>query len=126
MQQMEIFERSNIQQRFAFQLQANSLVVHVYEADFPKLIQNPVLDTSGSPTSIGFCSQREHVPTCCADVLFLSQRLCRIDSCNSQSWYSGGNERHSSKHQDDHEDCGHVIDADAIEHTAHSTQCSCT
>ncbi len=62
----------------------------------------------------------------CVVVLFISQRLCRIDSCNSQSWHSGSDDRYRCEHQDDCEDCGHVIDAYSIEHTVHSPQCSCT
>jgi hypothetical protein len=58
-------------------------------------------------------------------VLFISQRLCRIDSCNSQSWHRAGNERYHCQHQDDGEDCRHVINPCSIEHTAHRPQCSC-
>ena len=43
-------------------------------------------------------------------VLFLSQRLCRIDSCNSQNWHDGSNERYRCEHHDDREDCGRVIE----------------
>src|SRR5271169_5611195 len=57
-------------------------------------------------------------------LLFIAQGLCRIDSCNSQSWHSGGNERYKCKQQDDCEDRGQVIDAYSIEYAAHHSQSS--
>src|SRR6266852_6899515 len=54
--------------------------------------------------------------------LFISQRLCRIDSCNSQSWHSGSNERYTRERQDDCEDCGRIVHTYAIEHASHHTQ----
>src|SRR6266852_1801611 len=74
------------------------------------------------PQSLG----RDIASTSFVVALFIAQRLCRIDSCNSQSWHSGSNERYRCEGQDDSEDCGHIVDAYAIEHAVHHSQRSRT
>jgi hypothetical protein len=32
-------------------------------------------------------------------LLFIAQRLCRVDSCNSQGWDSGGDKSYRCEHQ---------------------------
>lgn len=72
-------------------------------------------------------------PSLCPGCLFLrafhgllvSQRLCRIDCRNAQSWHSGGNGRYGCEHQNHGEDGGPVIDAHSVKHAAHSSQSSC-
>src|SRR5580658_6913232 len=51
-----------------------------------------------------------------AVALLFAQRLCRVDSSDAQSWHGSSNQCYQCEHGNHGNDCGQIVDANAIEH----------